>query len=283
MDETQENPAMTTDTTPPRPLKRLLKAMHNVMTQVAPIIKSSLNTETGSYYATLDQVQEALHPSLLKEGLMILPEFKILNDRTLETTLMAVHITSQESLRFTLPVPIAGTAPTAVGAAVTYSRRVLLCSMFNMRTPEGQERFTTNPAEEATGQRQEGDASSTGTRGVTVAMPAGATADERRDAIAASRNLSIAWSQATRALGRPAVERLLQDAFGVIETRLLPTERIVEATAHLNLAVHRAQPTAPVSDDGASPDRAPGAGIVPAHLGAGTELPSAPPPARPAA
>ena len=235
-------------------------ALEQVAQQLPPVIKRSVYADTGSTYASLDQIHEALEPALRSASLILLPDIQW-EQGVLLCALTVVHVPTGESYTAHMPMALAAAQPQACATAVTTVRRLLLIALFNIRLVDAADAANRvcGTAAAAPGGAVGRPGTRTGTPGPVGAAPtpsqttahrvglSGSTTDGEparpmapdttRRAFQAQQDLTAAWIAATRHLGRAACTELLARSLRVTElSHLLPAD-IPTATAALQRAV----------------------------------------------
>src|SRR5262249_44932680 len=112
--------------------------------EIEPIVKDSPNNQTGSKYASYTALDRAIRSVYTRHGFAL--SFDTEPAPNPADILVVLYIThGRHKRRYSIPMPCDGKGPRggdvmsrthAVGSAVTYGRRYLLCAAFNITTAD---------------------------------------------------------------------------------------------------------------------------------------------------
>lgn len=123
---------MTVNATFDKPFIALSQAMVEVQGALEPVRKDGKNPQFKSRYATLDNVVEAIQPALSANGLcaIFFPKFQ---DELAGVALQIRHKDGATLDCGELMLPLGRSqGAQGVGSSLTYARRYMLCSVFNL-------------------------------------------------------------------------------------------------------------------------------------------------------
>jgi hypothetical protein len=116
----------------------VMKAMMAVQKDIQPVIKSTTNSFYKSKYADLAAVHEMIQPLLAEQelGIFTTPTTVMIDgSQFLHMNTMIYH-SSNEWLSFNTLMPLPKVDPQGFGIALTYGRRYIITSLFNITTED---------------------------------------------------------------------------------------------------------------------------------------------------
>jgi len=116
-------------------MKAITCALVEAQRAFGPLIKNKTNPHFGKRYADLHQCYEVALPALNAAGIAVVQGGDDSEPGHVTVTCSLLH-TSGERIDSRLTLPLAKADPQAVGSAVTYGRRYLLCAMIGLAPEE---------------------------------------------------------------------------------------------------------------------------------------------------
>ncbi len=109
--------------------KEIIKALVNAQLEMAVPGKSKYNSHFKNYYASLDDVYQAIRIPLAKNGLVISHSVESAKDFKEYSLCTTISHESGQSITNSIPMLLKEVSSQGLGAALTYARRQAICSL----------------------------------------------------------------------------------------------------------------------------------------------------------
>lgn len=129
----------------------VMKAMMAVQKDIQPVMKNTENKFYKSNYADLTAVHEMIQPLLAENGLGIFttPTTTLIEGNQFLNINTIIYHSSNEWLSFNTLMPLPKVDPQGFGIALTYGRRYIITSLFNITTEDNDGNLPQQTAKKA--------------------------------------------------------------------------------------------------------------------------------------